>query len=185
MSILPDELSYELTRCDRKSVQLRLGEDGRILVRAPRRMPERDIDTFVRTHADWIARHRAAQKPPPDAAELARLRMLAEAYLPVRLNRWARVMGLNPKALTLRDARSRFGSCTADGRIMLSVRLMRYPPDAIDYVVVHELAHIVHHDHSPAFHALVAQYLPDWKRRRALLRGEPPSPDGRKGEEQT
>lgn len=78
-------------------------------------------------------------------------------------------MGLKPTALTLRDAKSRFGSCSADGRIMLSIRLMRYPAEAIDYVVVHELAHLVHHNHGAAFYELVEKYLPDWKQRRARL----------------
>ena len=67
-------------------------------------------------------------------------------------------------------ARRRFGSCSAEGHICFSWRLMQYPPEAIDYVVVHELAHLKHMDHSDAFYALVAQYLPDHKARRALLR---------------
>ena len=161
---------YKLTRCDRKTLQLRLDENGEILVRAPFRVPLAEVDAFVERNADWIARRRAAQKPPPDPEELARLRRLAEAFLPVRLAHWSRKMGLSPRGLTLRDARSRFGSCTADGRIMLSIRLMQYPAEAIDYVVVHELAHLVHHNHGPAFHALVAETLPDWRERSALLR---------------
>lgn len=162
-------LSYQLTRCNRKSLQLRLDEMGNVLVRAPYRVPQATIDAFVEAHADWIEQRRRAQLPPPDAAELQRLRTLAKAFLPVRLNHWSRIMGLKPTALTLRDAKSRFGSCSADGRIMLSIRLMRYPAEAIDYVVVHELAHLVHHNHGAAFYELVEKYLPDWKQRRARL----------------
>ena len=63
-----------------------------------------------------------------------------------------------------------FGSCSGKNRLSFSLYLMAYPETAIEYVVVHELAHIRHHDHSPAFYREVEAYLPDWRARRALLR---------------
>ena len=79
-------------------------------------------------------------------------------------------MGLYPTQVRITGARTRFGSCSSQGHICFSWRLMQYPPEAIDYVVVHELAHIIHKNHGPDFWALVGQYMPDYKRRRALLR---------------
>jgi predicted metal-dependent hydrolase len=67
-------------------------------------------------------------------------------------------------------ARKRFGSCSGRNGLCFSLYLMQYPPEAIDYVVVHELAHITHKNHSPAFHSLIARYLPDHKARRAMLK---------------
>ena len=72
--------------------------------------------------------------------------------------------------ITITAARTRFGSCSPKNRLCFSWRLMAYPEEAIDYVVVHELAHLVHRNHGPEFYALVASILPDHKQRRALLK---------------
>ena len=83
---------------------------------------------------------------------------------------WAQRMGVQPTGITVTAARTRFGSCSGKNRLSFSLYLMAYPETAIEYVVVHELAHIRHHDHSPAFYREVEAYLPDWRARRALLR---------------
>ena len=80
------------------------------------------------------------------------------------------IMGLTPAAVTITGARKRFGSCSASNRICYSWRLMQYPEEAVDYVVVHELAHILHKNHGKAFYACVEEVLPDWRERRRLLR---------------
>ena len=79
-------------------------------------------------------------------------------------------MGLHPTGLRITSARTRFGSCSAKNSICFSWRLMQYPDAAVDYVVVHELAHIREKNHGRAFYALVEQFLPDWRERRALLK---------------
>lgn len=79
-------------------------------------------------------------------------------------------MGLYPMGVRITAARHRFGSCSADNRLCFSLLLMQYPPEAIDYVVVHELAHIRHKHHQAAFYNLVAIVLPDWKSCRKLLK---------------
>ena len=86
------------------------------------------------------------------------------------MEQYAGLMGLRPAGISITGARKRFGSCSAKNRICFSWRLMQYPEAAIDYVVVHELAHIRHKDHSPAFYDCIARILPDWQERRALLR---------------
>ena len=79
-------------------------------------------------------------------------------------------MGVQPAGIAITGARKRFGSCSGKNRICFSWRLMAYPEAAIDYVVVHELAHIRHKNHGPDFYAFVQEILPDWRERRALLR---------------
>mgnify|MGYP000808458108 FL=1 len=64
----------------------------------------------------------------------------------------------------------RWGSCSTKGNLNFNWKLVLMPPEILDYVVVHELAHIRHHDHSPAFYAEVERYLPDWRARRELLK---------------
>lgn len=169
---------YELIRSSRRTLALELTANGRLLVRAPFRCGQAEIDRFVQAHADWIEKHRAIQShrpPSPMAREVppeeeARLRALAAQIIPTRVEEYARRMGVTPAGIRITGARKRFGSCSGKNRLCFSWRLMQYPPEAVDYVVVHELAHIRHHDHSAAFYALIAQYLPDYREREALLR---------------
>ena len=167
--------SYEIIRSDRKTLGLQV-KDGRVIVRAPRRVTQQQIERFVREHEDWIqnALNRQAAKqaahPEPTEAERAELIRRAKEILPQRTSFWAERMGLYPTKIRITSARRRFGSCSSEGHICYSWRLMQYPPEVIDYVVVHELAHLKHMNHSPAFYALVAKYLPDHKARRALLK---------------
>ena len=79
-------------------------------------------------------------------------------------------MGLTPTGVRITGARRRFGSCSAKNSLCFSWRLMLYPQAAVDYVVVHELAHIAHKNHGPAFYACIAAVLPDYKARIRLLK---------------
>ncbi len=105
------------------------------------------------------------------------LRREAEAFyreearhiLPEKAAFWGNRMGLFPEGISVTGAMTRWGSCSAKGRINFSWRLLRAPEEAVDYVVVHELAHLRQMDHSRQFWEIVARILPDWKRRRALL----------------
>ncbi|PZO66475.1 MAG: M48 family peptidase [Paracoccus denitrificans] len=98
------------------------------------------------------------------------LQHLARDRLAEASDRYARALGRSFRAITLRDTRSRWGSCTHDGRLMYSWRLAMAPPLVLDYVAAHEIAHLAHMDHSPAFWAAVAGLMPDYARHRAWLR---------------
>ena len=93
----------------------------------------------------------------------------AEELIPLT-ERYAAQMGLSPRRVRITSAKSRFGSCGRDGSICYSWRLMLYPAAAREYVVVHELCHLRHFDHSRAFYALLESVLPDYRARRALLK---------------
>ena len=84
---------------------------------------------------------------------------------------YAARMGVCPCGITVTGARTRFGSCSPKNRLCFSWRLMQYPDAAIDYVVVHELAHIVHKNHGAAFYAAIASVLPNYQDRIRLLKG--------------
>ena len=167
---------YELVRSRRKTLALEITRDGRTVVRAPLRLSKKHIDGFVARHAAWIAEHQAIQRtrrenhPEPTPEEQAELIRRARETLPQKLSHYSQIMDLYPTGLTITGARKRFGSCSGKNRVCFSWRLMQYPEEAIDYVVVHELAHIRHKDHSKAFYACVAEVLPDWKERRKLLK---------------
>lgn len=169
-------MQYRILRSARRTMALEVTRDGEVLVRAPLAVSDREAARFVAAHAQWLARAEARQAarraahPEPTEAEAEALRRRAREVLPEKVARYAARMGVTPAGVRITSARTRFGSCSGQNRLCFSWRLMQYPEAAIDYVVVHELAHIRHHDHSPAFYAFVAQFLPDYRRRAALLR---------------
>ncbi len=120
---------------------------------------------FLEQKADWIEQARvrvAARKPaepqlPPAQAKarVEELRRAAKSDLPGRLERISRQTGLRYGKLTVRATRTKWGSCSGTNNISLSLFLMNLPEHLRDYVIVHELCHTVHHNHSPRFHALV------------------------------
>lgn len=165
--------AYRLIRSDRRTLALELRPDGEVWVRAPRWMPRAAIDRAVVEREEWIARHLAQLPPPrpePDGEQLRRWREQAARDIPPRVAHYAAVMGLTPAAVKINAARTRWGSCSSAGNLNFSCRLMACPPAAVDYVVVHELAHLRHPNHGREFYALVEQVLPDYRDRIALLR---------------
>ncbi|MBQ7492624.1 MAG: M48 family metallopeptidase [Clostridia bacterium] len=168
--------AWELVRSRRKTLCIEITRDARVLVRAPLRQSEGSILRFLRERQDWVLTHlrrrqaALAARPEPTAEEEAALRARAKAELPPLAARWAGKMGVSYTGISITGARTRFGSCSPKNRLCFSFRLMRYPQKAVEYVVVHELAHILVKNHSPAFYAQVERFLPDWRERQALLR---------------
>ena len=168
--------NYGVKRSARRTLAVEVQRDGQVVVRAPAHLPQAQIDRFVQAHSTWIARAQERQRlrreahPEPDAAQCAAWQRRAREELPPKVARYARIMGVSPTGVRITAARTRFGSCSGKNSLCFSWRLMAYPDAAVDYVVVHELAHIVHKNHGPQFWALVERYLPDWRQRRALLR---------------
>lgn len=115
---------------------------------------------FLDQKAEWImaARRRMSEKvqqPAYTPEQVAELRREAKAVLPRKVAFYAEKYGFRYGRVTIRAARSKWGSCSADNNISLSLWLMTLPEHLVDYVVLHELCHTVHHDHSPRFHALL------------------------------
>lgn len=107
---------------------------------------------------------------PAGPVTQAFLKHQAMADLRAACDRHADALGRPYRAIALRDTRSRWGSCTSDGRLMFSWRLAMAPPVVLDYVAAHEVAHLRHMDHSPRFWAAVAALMPDYARHREWLR---------------
>jgi predicted metal-dependent hydrolase len=98
------------------------------------------------------------------------MRTYAKKYLKSRLDTYATTMGVQYKKISIRDTTSRWGSCSSTGTISFSYRLILAELHIIDYVVIHELSHIMHHNHQKAFWALVGTYFPEYKKARTWLR---------------
>lgn len=165
----------EIRRSDRRTVAIEVTRDGRVLLRLPRRVSEREGRAFLEAHRAWVeaalARQQARQAAHPEPDEETRLACIrrAKELLPPKVARYAAQLGVTPAGLTITGARTRFGSCSAKDRLSFSWRLMLYPEAAIDYVVVHELCHILHKNHGPAFYRAVESILPDYRERKKLL----------------
>ena len=124
---------------------------------------------FAETKVAWIAsaRQRVAARPaavpplPPEAERerIEELRRAARVDLPPRVERIARMFGFSYGRITIRASRTKWGSCSFRNDLSLSLYLMALPERLRDYVIVHELCHTIHHDHSPRFHALVDRCL--------------------------
>jgi len=102
-------------------------------------------------------------------------RARAEERIVARVEHWSSVIGHHPRQVLIRNQRRRWGSCGGDGTLRLNWRLILAPPALLDYVVVHELAHLAVRDHSAAFWSEVARVMPDHRERRSALRALGPS----------
>ena len=94
----------------------------------------------------------------------------AVAVLKIKTQRYAMIMGVQPTSITIKTYKARWGSCSLSGAIQFNWKLMMAPDSVIDYVVVHELCHLLHHNHSPAFWAAVARYYPNYRNQSAWLK---------------
>ena len=167
---------YRLIRSIRKTLALEVSSTGEIIVRAPNRASLKTIEAFFASHEQWVEKAlarqaaRAERHPPLSSEEIEALREEAKRKIPPRVEYFSEQMNVTPKSVRITAAKTRFGSCSPENSLCFSLYLMQYPDAVIDYVVVHELAHIRHHDHSKRFWDTVSLYMPEYKRLRALLK---------------
>ena len=169
----------EIIRSARKTVTIEITRDGRVLVRAPHSTRVRDIEQMVAAKEEWIRRHldkmRDRKEQQGERLSEGEIRALAEAALvdiPKRLEKFAPLVGVTYGRVTIRNQRTRWGSCSAKGNLNFNCLLMLCPEAVRDYVVVHELCHRKEMNHSAKFWALVRQTKPDYEIWRKWLRSE-------------
>lgn len=174
-------LPAKIIRSNRRTVGISIKPGGEIIIRAPRFLPKAAILAFAYEKADWILASYEKQKDrtvpskevPKDAATLAlekRYRDAAKEYIPKRVAYYHELTGGTYHKITIRDQKSRWGSCSSNGTLSFNYRLMLAPPRVLDYVVVHELCHLTHMNHSADFWNMVASILPDYKEYRKWLK---------------
>ncbi|MBQ8879679.1 MAG: M48 family metallopeptidase [Clostridia bacterium] len=168
-------MDYEIIRSSRRTVSLSV-KDGRLTVRAPYGTSQARLSEIVRSHMNWIEKQLSRQsiprlkdKPLSDD-EIKELKRKARKILTEKTQYYADIMGIKHGRITITGAKTRFGSCSSNGNISYSYLLLLYPEEAVDYVVVHELSHIMEMNHSRAFYNIVASVMPDYKERRKLLK---------------
>ena len=167
---------YRLIRSRRRTVGLEI-KDGGLLVRAPLRASLDEIERAIERSRGWVEKHlaidtreRASRLPPFTGEELRALAERAAEYIPQRVRYYAPAVGVEVKKIAIRDQRTKWGSCSAKGNLNFNCLLMLAPPETVDAVVVHELCHLKHMNHSPLFYAEVARVLPDYREREKWLK---------------
>ena len=167
------DITVTIIRSGRKSIGLDVKPDGQVIVRVPQKLPEREISRFVIQHADWIQKHQELVKqqrqknPQPRMRSVEEIQKLADQALqviPQRVAYYAPKVGVTYGKITIRNQKTRWGSCSSRGNLNFNCLLMLAPPEVIDSVVVHELCHRKEMNHSDRFYQEVLRVFPDyWK----------------------
>ena len=164
---------FKIIRSRRKTLSMEITRDGKLVIRAPMKAPDADILAFVKKHQKWIAEKLSEAKKreeykkqhniePLSRSELTELGKAAVDYIPMRVAHYAAIMGVDFGNITIRNQSTRWGSCSAKKNLNFNVLLMLAPREVLDSVIVHELCHIRHMNHSKAFYEEVRKYFPDY-----------------------
>ena len=161
---------YKVIRTHRLSIGIQV-KDGIIVVRAPFNISLADIEKALAEHSEWIEKRlkeserikkESEKEPKLSMAEIRKLADEALRVIPERVAYYAEKMHVTYGKITIRNQKTRWGSCNYKGDLNFNCLLMLTPPEALDSVVVHELCHIRHHDHSKEFYQEVLKYYPDY-----------------------
>jgi predicted metal-dependent hydrolase len=172
---MTDNMNYELIYSNRKTLSVSV-KGGIITVRAPIGTKREIIEAFIKKHSCWIQTHLIKEKERISKTEnltdeqIGILKKEARTYFTQKSEYYAKIMGLKFGRITITSARTRHGSCSSKGNISYSYRLMLYPEPAREYVIVHELSHLLEMNHSKRFYKIVERFMPDYKERRRMLK---------------
>lgn len=168
--------TYEIIYAKRKTMSMKVEEDGKIVVRAPHRTPGEMSDRFVESHGEWILKRRQAygewrkSRPVYTEEEKKRCRERARVVLEEKCRYYSTLLGVDYKRISIREQKTRWGSCSAKGNLNFNWKLILMPEEIQDYLVVHELSHRKEMNHSKAFWSLVEAEIPDYRERRTWLK---------------
>ena len=167
-------MDVTVIRSKRKTVAIRVNADLSVTLRVPRFITKKEIEKILEEKEGWIRKHQeeiirrkeeyeAMNVPKLTPSEIRELADKALKYIPDRVAYFAPIVGVNYGRITIRNQKTRWGSCSSKGNLNFNCLLMLAPPEVIDYVVVHELCHRKQMNHSAAFWNEVAKVLPDYK----------------------
>ncbi len=162
-------MDYILKRSNKKNISISIDKNLNIIVKSPKYISKKYIDEFVVKNQTWIDDAKKQTQKYYDTKttlsqdEINILKAQAKTIIPQKVNYYKKIMNVTPTSVKITSAKTRWGSCSGKNALCFSYRLMLLPDDIIDYVVVHELAHIVEKNHSPNFYKVVEKYLPNYK----------------------
>ena len=156
-----------------RGVKFSVSTSGRLQMTVPKYTKEFLMRRFIKSNRIAIREKLPIKDPETQRARDAKKKILtkrAKEYLPYRLEYYAKLYGYTYERLRFSHASTRWGSCSSNRTISLNIGLMQLPEPLRDYVLIHELAHLNHMDHSPAFWSEVAAHDPNYKSHRKKLR---------------
>lgn len=174
------EIRISVIRSARKSLGLEMRDANTVLARIPTRVSDRELKAFVENHRSWILektevmaereeKRKSTPAPPPELLSKTD-RMKIQLKIGKRVRHYCEAMGVTVGYVTVKNQKTRWGSCSAKGNVNFNYQLAFLPDELLDYVVIHELAHRRHMNHSRAFWAEVEKYCPDYLERREQLK---------------
>ncbi len=176
-------MDVKIIRSDRKTVGIQINTDLTVTVRVPRRTVKKDIERILREKEPWILKHIEQMRKKNIELEASHQELLTEEeinglaekahrIIPARAAHFAKIIGVTYGRITIRNQKTRWGSCSSKGNLNFNCLLMLMPPEVIDYVVVHELCHRKEMNHSKAFWNEVEKVLPDYRTQVRWLKNE-------------
>ena len=166
------DVKVNIIRSDRKTISIQL-KRGEIIARAPLRMKDKEIYSFIESKKFWIEKNLAKMEErekaisdvqPFTLEEINALTEKAKTIIPERVKYYAPKIGVTYNRITIRCQRTRWGSCSSKGNLNFNCLLALFPIEVIDSVVVHELCHRKHMNHSPQFYAEIEKMFPEYKK---------------------
>lgn len=166
------DVKVNIIRSDRKTLSIQL-KTGEIIARAPLRMKDKEIYSFIESKKSWIEKNLSkiverekaiSEVQPFTQEELNALAEKAKVIIPERVKYYASKIGVTYNRITIRCQRTRWGSCSSKGNLNFNCLLALFPLEVIDSVVVHELCHRKHMNHSSQFYAEVEKVFPEYKK---------------------
>jgi predicted metal-dependent hydrolase len=174
-------IEVEVVYSKRKTLGLEIKE-GRVKARIPERVSDKRASSFIEEHREWIEKglekwERVAKEreksdfriPSPDCLSPGEIESIKKSFAG-RVAHFANVMGVTYARVTIRNQKTRWGSCSSKGNLNFNYKLFFLDTELMEYVIIHELAHRVHMNHSKEFWNLVGKYCPDYKERRKRLK---------------
>lgn len=176
-------MEVTVIKSKRKTVSIQVNSDLSVILRVPLRATQKDIQKILKEKENWILKHIDEIKKKkaeyelyaPSALtkdEIHELANKALEYIPERVAYFAKLIGVSFGRITIRNQKTRWGSCSSKGNLNFNCLLMLMPPEVIDYVVVHELCHRKEMNHSKAFWSEVEKVLPEYKTQVKWLKDE-------------
>lgn len=173
-------LTLQVIRSARKTIGLQVKEDGSVFLRIPNRLSARALQDFLNREQSWIwqkaeemqsriKQRKTTGATPVDQLSEEELEKIKEK-IGARVRDYSKIMGVTVGRITIRNQKTRWGSCSSKGNLNFNYQLYYLPEELLDYVVIHELAHRRYMNHSADFWAEVEKYCPNYKTYRQQLK---------------
>ncbi len=169
---ISENINITIIRSNRKTLSIQLRPDE-IIARAPLRMKDKEIYSFIDSKRSWIEKNLAkmqerekavSEVQPFTQEEINALAEKAKQIIRERVKHYAPKIGVTYNRITIRCQRTRWGSCSSKGNLNFNCLLVLFPLEVVDSVVVHELCHRKHMNHSPQFYAEIEKVFPEYKK---------------------